>query len=253
MRLKDKVCIITGAGSGIGRVTAVLFAKEGAKLVLNGRREDNTAQTLRLVKETGAQAIAVVGDVAIEADVQTLVAKAIETFGRIDVLFNNAGVGYSSGINFGPVESVPTSEWEKVFAINLDSVFYATKYVLPHMICQKYGVVLNNASINGVVGCGAETYSATKGGMIAFTRACAVENGKHNIRFNCVSPGATDTPMIGELLKTGDFRARWTAAPALKGILSSEDIAYAALFLCSDEAAKITGQNLVVDGGFTIS
>ena len=253
MRMKDKVCIITGAGSGIGRATAVLFAKEGAKLVLNGRREENTMETLRLAEETGAEAIAVIGNVAIEADVKTLIDRAAETFGRIDVLFNNVGVGYSSGINFGPVEGVPTSEWEKVFAINLDSVFYATKYALPHMIDQKYGVVLNNASIHGVVGCGAETYSATKGGMIAFTRACAVENGKHNIRFNCVSPGATETPMIDDLLKMDDFRERWTAAPALKGILSSEDIAYAALFLCSDESAKITGQNLVVDGGFTIS
>jgi len=251
--MKDKICVITGAGSGIGRATAVLFAKEGAKVVLNGRREANTVETLRLVKEAGGQAIAVVGNMTDEVDVKALIDKAIEAYGRIDVLFNNAGVGYSSGINFGPVQGVPTSEWEKVFAINLNSVFFATKYALPYMIAQKYGVVLNNASINGVVGCGAETYSATKGGMLAFTRACAVENGKHNIRINCVSPGATQTPMIDDLLKTDEFRDRWTAAPPLKGILSSDDIAYAALFLCSDESAKITGQNLVVDGGFTIS
>jgi len=253
LRLKDKICIITGAGGGIGRATAILFAKEGAKVVLHGRREENTLESLRLVKGAGGEGFAVIGDVTKEENIKELIDKAIEEYGHIDILFNNAGVGYSSPYKFGPVDEVPTSDWDSVFAINLNSVYYTTKYVLPYMKKQNYGVVLNCASVNGVVGCGAETYSATKGGIIAFTRALAVENGKYNIRFNCISPGATATPMIEELLHTEEFMGYWSTIPPLKGILEAEDIAYAALFLCSDESSKITGQNLVIDGGFTIS
>lgn len=254
MRLKDKIVIITGAGGGIGRASALRFAREGAKVVIHGRREDNTSKTLEMVKAAGGDGIYVLGDVQKEEDIRRLIDTAIETYGRIDILFNNAGVGYSSPYKFSPVPEVPTEDWESVFHINIRSIFFTCKYTIPHMIEQGGGVILNCCSINGVVGCGAETYSATKGAMLAFTRAMAVENGKYNIRVNCVSPSTTRTPMVDELLDhDAEFYHKWETVAPIQGIIEPEDIANAALFMVSDEARFITGQNLVVDGGFTIS
>lgn len=254
MRLKDKVVIITGAGGGIGRAAAIRFAEEGAKVVIHGRSEENTRATFEQVVKGGHEAIYVLGDVRVEADVERLINAAISEYGKLDILFNNAGVGYSSPYRFSPLPEVPTDDWNSVFEINIRSIYFSCKYALPHMIAQKSGVILNCCSINGVVGCGAESYSATKGAMLALTRAMAVENGKHNIRVNCVSPATTRTPMVNELIENdADFRETWGSIAPIKGFIEPEDIASAALFLVSDEARFITGQNLIVDGGFTIS
>lgn len=252
MRLKDKVVIITGAGGGIGRASAILFAREGAKVIIHGRRESNTRETWEAVKELSPESIYVLGDVRKEEDVKGVIDACMNKFGRIDILFNNAGVGYSCPYCLGPLKDIPTDDWNAVFEINMRSMYFTCKYALPVMIAQKGGVILNCSSINGVVGCGADSYSATKGGIIALTRALAVDNGKYNIRVNTVSPGATRTPMIEELLDQKDFNDQWSNMP-IRGIAEPEDVAYAALFLVSDEARYITGQNLVVDGGFTIS
>lgn len=254
MRLKDKVVIITGGGGGIGRASAILFAREGAKVLVHGRREDNTAETVKKIIDAGGQASMFLGDVRNEADMKSMVETAEERYGRIDILFNNAGVGYSSPYEFSPIPEVSTEDWNTVFEINLRSIYFTCKYAIPKMISQGGGVILNCASVNGVVGCGAESYSATKGGILALSRAMAAENGRHNIRVNCVSPAATRTPMIEELLENDkEFYDTWSTIAPLKGIIESEDIANAALFLVSDEARYITGQNLMVDGGFTIT
>jgi len=254
MRLKDKVVIITGAGGGIGRASAVRFAREGAKVVIHGRREINTRETFDQVLKAGGNGIYILGDVRKEEDVKRVVDAAADEYGKIDILFNNAGVGYSSGYQFSPLPQVPTADWNSVFEINIRSVYFSCKYTIPYMVEQKGGVILNCCSINGVVGCGAESYSATKGAMLALTKAMAVENGKYNIRVNCVSPAATRTPMINELIeKDRSFRETWGSVAPIKGFIEPEDIAGAALFLVSDEARFITGQNLIVDGGFTIS
>lgn len=250
MRLPDKIAIITGAGSGIGRASALRFAREGAKVVVQGRRS-NAEETLERIRREGGDAICVLGDVTDEAAMRHVVDEAMRVYGRIDILFNNAGVGYSSPLCLGPLPEIPTEDWDAVFAINLRSIYFTCKYVIPLMIRQGGGTILNCSSINGVVGCGAESYSATKGGIIALTRALAVENGKHNIRVNTLSPGATRTAMIEELLEDEDFYNTWANMP-IGGIPEAEDMANAALFLVSDEARFITGQNLIVDGGFTI-
>ena len=254
MRLKDKIAVITGAGGGIGRASAVLFAKEGATVVLHGRREENTLETMRMIEEIQGTGTYILGDVRKEEDMRYLIEKTIELYGRIDILFNNAGVGYSSPYQFSPIPEVSTEDWDAVFQINIRGIYFTCKYAIPHMIKNNGGVILNCSSINGVIGCGAESYSATKGGILALSRAMAVENGKHHIRVNCVSPAATTTPMIESLLQNDqDFYDTWSTIAPIKGIIEPEDIANAALFLVSDESRFITGQNLVVDGGLTIS
>ena len=252
MRLKDKIAIVTGAGSGIGRASAIAFAKEGAKVVVHGRRETNTLETWEAVKGISSESIYVLGDVRKEEDVKGVVSSCVGEFGGIDILFNNAGVGYSSPYCLGPIQDIPAQDWDEVFAINLRGMFFFCKYVIPVMMKQNGGAVINCSSVMGVVGCGAESYAATKGGIIALTRALAVENGKHNIRVNSISPGTTRTAMIEELLGSEEFCGQWTNMP-IKGVAEPEDVAYAAVFLASDESRFITGHNLVVDGGFTIS
>ena len=251
MRLQNKVAIITGSGSGIGRASAVMFAKEGAKVVVNGRQQKTIDETVQLINAQGGQAIGIQADVSKREDVKRLIDQTIEAYGRIDILFNNAGVGYSSQYAMGPLQDTPEEDWDAVMNINLKSVYFTCHFTIPHMIRQGGGAILNCSSINGVVGCGADTYSATKGGINALTRALAFQNGKHKIRVNTLSPGATDTPMIHEALQKKEFYDTWSTSGPLHGIIEPEDVAYAAVFLTSDEARFITGQNLLVDCGFT--
>lgn len=254
MRLKDKIVVITGAGSGIGRASALLFAQEGATVIVHGRRKENTMETMRRLEQINGKGMCILGDVRNEKEMKNLIERTIEKYGRIDILFNSAGVGYSSPYQFSPIPEVSTEDWDAVFQINLRSIYFTCKYAVPYMIKNKGGVILNCSSINGVVGCGAESYSATKGGILALSRAMAVENGKYNIRVNCISPAATRTPMIESLLKENkEFYETWSTIAPIQGIIEPEDIAKAALFLVSDESRFITGQNLIVDGGFTIS
>ena len=189
-----------------------------------------------------------------EEQVQRLVQRTLDVYGKIDILFNNAGVGYSAPYVMDSTVKTPSEDWDEILAINLRSVFYMCKTVLPHMIERKSGVILNCSSINGVIGCGADAYSASKGGINALSRALAVDNAKYNIRVNVVSPGATDTPMIQSAYDEIDgFYDYWSKAAPLGRMAMPEDVADAALFLVSDEASFITGQNLMVDGGLSIA
>jgi len=254
MRVKDKIAMITGAGTGIGQATAVLLAEEGAYIIACGRRQSQLEETIKLVEAAGGKGIACAMDARSQADVEKGVARAIEEYGRIDILFNNAGVGYSAPYFMGSVKDTPIQDWKEVISINVESVFLCSKYVIPYMIKQGGGAILNCSSINGVIGCGADSYSASKGAIIALTRAMAVDNAKHNIRVNCVSPGATITPMIEPALEEDKgFWEYWSNVAPIKRMAASREVAYAALFLVSDESAYITGQNLMVDGGLTIS
>ena len=253
MRLNGKVAIITGAGTGIGKASAILFAKEGAKVVAAGRREEKLKETVDIIVKNGGEASYCCTDVKEEEQVKAMVEFAVEKYGKIDILFNNAGVGYSSPYVMDSVVKTPSTDWDQVLAINLKSVFQCSKYKIPHMIQNGQGAILNCSSINGVIGCGADAYSASKGGINALTRAMAVDNAKYNIRVNVVSPAATDTPMIQSAYEQDGFYDYWSQVAPIKRMAVSEDVAYAALFLVSDEASFITGQNLMIDGGLSIS
>ncbi len=253
MRLNGKVAIITGAGSGIGKAAALLFAKEGAEVVLAGRREEKLRETYDEILKNGGNACYFQADVSDENQVKNLMRFASDTCHKIDILYNCAGVGYCSPYVMDSAVKTPTQDFTSIININLKSVFLCCKYVIPYMIQNGGGAILSTSSINAVIGCGADVYSATKGGINAFSRALAVDNAKYHIRVNVVSPAATDTPMIqGIYDKDGFFESVSNAAP-IKRIGTPEDVAYAALFLVSDEAAYITGQNLMVDGGLSIS
>ncbi len=253
MRLKGKVALITGAGSGIGRATTMLFYREGARVAANGRRAENLNETVEMARREGGEIIGLVADVSQFDEVLQLVARVTEAFGKIDVLFNCAGVGYSSKYSMGSVIDTSVQDWLDVIGINLNSVFYTAKAVLPFMMNNNGGAIINCSSINGVIGCGAHAYSASKGGIDALTRALAVEFGKYNIRVNTVSPGPTATPMIEKALENRKFREFWNNASPMKRIALPEEVARTVLFLASDEASFITGQNILVDGGLTIS
>ena len=253
MRLKDKVAIITGGGSGIGRASAILFAREGAKVVVSGRREEKLKETVELIEKEGNAASSYQADVKEEDQVKGMIGYTIEKYGKIDILFNNAGVGYSAPYVMDSVVKTPTDDFNEILAINLRSVFLCSKYTIPTMIQNGRGAILNCSSINGVIGCGADAYTASKGGINALTRAMAVDNAKYNIRVNAVSPSATDTPMIQSAYEIDGFYEYWSRVGPIKRMATAEDVAYAALFLVSDEASYITGQNLMVDGGLSIS
>lgn len=252
VRLKNKIAIVTGAGSGIGKASAIRFATEGAALVLAGRRPDKLQQTADCLG--GAEVLCVPTDLRSEAEVIRMVEAAKDRFGRIDILFNCAGVGYCSPYVMDSTVKTPSADWDEIININLRSMFYTCKHVLPIMMEQQSGAILNCSSINGVIGCGADVYSASKGGIIAYSRALAVDNAKYNIRVNVVSPAATDTPMIqGAYDSIDGFYDYWSSVAPIRRMGLPEDVANAALFLVSDEAGYITGQNLMVDGGLSIS
>ncbi|WP_223593791.1 SDR family NAD(P)-dependent oxidoreductase [Neobacillus bataviensis] len=251
MRLKDKVAIITGAGSGQGKASAKLFAQEGAHVIIAEWNEENGKQVEQEIRDAGFNAVFMKTDVSNEENVRAVVEQTVEQFGRIDILFNNAGIGFSarSKYTMSSLLKTPLEDWNQILAINLNGVYHMSKYVLPIMINQESGSIVNNSSLNGIQGVtGADAYTAAKGGVVALTRVMAADYGKHNIRVNCICPGAIDTPMIAEVLQNEKFTESFTANP-LGRVGKPEEIANAALFLASDESSYITGLIMPVDGG----
>jgi len=246
MRLKDKVAVITGGGSGIGRATAIRFAKEGAKIVIADINEVTGEETLGVINQQNQEAIFIKTNVAESKSIQNLMKRAVEHFGRIDILFNNAGIGNSE------VRSVDLAEeeWDQVIDINLKSVFLGIKYAMPELKKSGNGVIINTASLLGLKGRKyVSAYNASKGGVVLLTQNAALEYGKYNIRVNAIAPGIIDTNIIKEW--KNDER-KWpilSRANALGRIGSPDEIASAALFLASDEASFVTGATLSVDGG----
>ncbi len=249
MKLKEKIAIVTGAASGIGRASAIAFAREGAKVVVADRNEQAGKETAAAIAAEGHQAHFVQIDVAREADVRRMVEETVARWGTIDVLFNNAGI-----VLVKSIEEMTEEEWDRVMAVNVKSAFLAIKHVVPHMRRTGGGTILNTGSIASLAGqVGTPVYSASKGAIALLTQSLALDLGRDKIRVNCICPGITDTPMLREHMgygSTGEARIRTRLSRVPLGtILTPEDVARAALYLVSDDSAGITGILHVVDAG----
>lgn len=248
MKLANKIALITGAGSGMGRAASLLFAKEGARIACADIDEKGAQETARMIEADGGKAFAVKSDVSKSADAEAMVAATLEKFGAPNVLYNNAGIEGVSDF----LALMKEEDFDRVIAINLRGVFLGMKYSLPHMVKNGGGSIINTASIAGLVGLkSAAAYCAAKAGVIALTRVAALEYGRYNIRVNAICPGAIDTPMVR---RVGGGEA---PGPAMQRISSlnrvgqPEEIAKMALFLASDDSSFATGAPFIVDGGWT--
>jgi len=245
-RLKDKVAIITGGGSGIGRATCLLFARERAKVVVADYIADGGNETVRQISTADGQAVFVQADVSKSADVRNMIGAAVRNYGRVDILFNNAGIEGPST----KLANLKEEDWDRVIAIDLTSVYLGMKYVIPEMIKQGGGVIISTASVAGLVGFqGSGAYAAAKAGVINLTRLAALEYADKNIRVNCICPGVIETPMV-ERVMGGRPRERVVRSEPIGRLGRPEDIANAALFLASDESSFATGAPFIIDGGY---
>ncbi|MDP8921549.1 MAG: SDR family oxidoreductase [Chloroflexota bacterium] len=252
MRLKDKVAVITGAATGIGRASAVLFGREGARVVIGDVNDAEAEETLRQARAAGAEIDYVHCDVSRTADVDALARAAVDRYGRLDVMFNNAGRNF-----FGKVHETTDETWDACLSLNLGGIFRGMRAALPHMLNQGGGSIINTASIQAIVAFNNfAAYEAAKGGIVALTRQAALDYAPHNIRVNCICPGAVRTPMNPEMwdpsLDGGVRLKRSSERTPLLRVGEAEDIAYAALYFASDESSWTTGQYFLVDGGLAI-
>lgn len=245
-QFKEKVAIVTGGSFGIGRATAIAFAKKGAKIAVVDWLEDS--ETLNVIKSLGGEAIFIKCDISKPEDVKAMVEKVIATFGRLDYAFNNAGI---EGNN-GSVYECTEENWDKTIGINLKGIWLSMKYEIPEMLKQGKGVIINCASIAGLVGFpGLPAYVASKHGVIGLTKTSALECAKLGIRVNAVCPGAIKTPMIDRI--TGnkkEVEEQFAAMEPIGRLGQPEEVANAVLWLCSDDASFITGHAMAVDGGW---
>lgn len=243
MRLQDRTAIVTGAGSGIGRAAACLFAQEGARVVVADVDADAGARTRSEIEAAGGVAIAVACDVTREPDVRRMAEDAIGHFRRIDILYNHVGINRP-----GSVTELDEADWDAVLTANLKSIYLGCKHVLPHMVAHRSGSIVNTAGTFGLYGgLGFAAYCASKGGVVNLTRQMALEYGPYGIRINCVCPGFIDTPMNRGV--PPDRIAAIVRTQPLGRVGRPEEVARAALFLASDDASFVTGAALLVDGG----
>jgi NAD(P)-dependent dehydrogenase (short-subunit alcohol dehydrogenase family) len=251
MRLANQSALITGGTSGIGEATALLFAREGARVAVTGRDEVRGRQVVEAIEKDRGRAIFVRTDVRRAAECENAITQTVKAFGRVDILFNNAGVFY-------PHDTLECSEeeWDEQIDINLKGVFLMSKAALPGMIAQGRGVIIHNSSGWGIVGGDkAVAYCASKGGIVLMTKAMAIDHGRQGIRVNCICPGDVETPMLPldakmRGLKWEDYLAGCANRP-LGRIGTVDEIAKAVLFLATDDSSFMTGAALVVDGGGT--
>ena len=247
-RFQDKTVLVTGAGSGIGRATALAFATEGAQLVLSDVNDANVRASAELARESGARVESLQGDVSRAADCRAMVAHAVGTFGRLDVAFNNAGINIAAV----PIAEVEEAEWQRILSINLTGVFLCMKYEIEAMKGSGGGAIIKTASVGGVIGtAGVTAYCATKHGVLGLTKSAALDHIKDGIRINAVCPGGTLTPMLSEWLKDPEAMRVATADTPLGRFADPAEIAKVVLFLASGESSFIVGQGVVADGGLT--
>jgi NAD(P)-dependent dehydrogenase (short-subunit alcohol dehydrogenase family) len=252
MRLQDKVTIITGGASGMGRVAARMFAAEGAKVVVADVTEPAAASVVDEVTAAGGDAIAVVADVSKEADAKRMVDETIAAYGRVDVLYNNAGIMPEADHS---VIDTSVDDWDRVMAVNVRGVFLGCKYAIPRMIEQGSGSVINISSFVALIGCSnpQDAYTASKGAVLALTKSLAVQFGPDHVRANAICPGPILTPLLADLFPSEEEKMKRLNRIPLGRFGLPEDIAYAALYLASDESSWMTGTEFVVDGGITVN
>ena len=251
MRLKNKVVIVTGAGSGLGRATALLFAREGAKVVVAANRDKDGEQTIKSIKEAGGEAILVRVDVTMAVDLENAVKAAVDKYGKLDIMLNNAGTPGPGKL----IADITEEEWNQVISVNLTGVFLGTKYAIPEMLKGGGGAIINVSSVAALSPrryTGA--YSAAKAAVIQLTKVTALEYARKNIRVNCILPGPIDTPFFTKVsgadpAKIAIFKEMVRNEVPLGRFAQPEEIARVALFLASDEASYITGAAFAADGG----
>lgn len=246
-QFEGKVALVTGASSGIGRASALAFAREGAKVIVADVLVEGGEETVRMIKEAGGEALFVKTDVSKASEVENLIHKAVETYGRLDCASNNAGIEGKSA----PTADCTEENWDRTININLKGAWFCMKYEIPQMLKQGGGAIVNTASVAGLVGFqGLPAYSASKGGIIQLTRVAALEYAKAGIRVNAVCPGVIRTSMV-ERLQGGQAEAEagFIAMEPVGRMGKPEEIAEAIVWLCSDAASFVTGHPMVVDGG----
>jgi NAD(P)-dependent dehydrogenase (short-subunit alcohol dehydrogenase family) len=251
MKLEGKIALITGAGSGMGRATSLLFAREGAKIAAVDLDEKSAADTVAQIERAGGQAVAIRADVSVEDDARQMVETAIGRLGVPTVVFNNAGIEGESAF----IGKMTSEAFDRVIAINLRGVFLGMKFVLPHMVDAGGGSIINQASIAGLIGVrGGAAYCAAKAGVIAMTRVAALEYARYNIRVNCICPGGIETEMAKRIRRGAEPDPKAVSRISVLGRMGlPEEIANMALFLASNDSSFATGAPFVVDGGWTIS
>lgn len=250
MKLKDKVALITGGSEGLGKATAFLFAKEGAKVIITGRTESKLLKTVDEAKKEGLEIDHLVGDVSDENRTIETVEHIINKYGKIDILFNNAGVLY-----LGTTHETDTDIWDKTFAINVKGTYLMSKHVIPHMLEKGYGVIVNNSSVVGLKAVpGIAAYNSSKGAVTQLTRSTALEYADKGIRVNAICPGTIVTPMVDEMLDGMPDRDAgeelFKSFHPIGRLGKPDEIAHAVLFLCDDNIGFMTGTMLSVDGGW---
>jgi NAD(P)-dependent dehydrogenase (short-subunit alcohol dehydrogenase family) len=248
-RLNGKVALITGAGMGMGREASTLFASEGARIVVCDINEKAAKETVALVEKAGGKAVATVGDVAVEADVKRMVDDGVRALGALHVLYNNAGVLWKDKDR--SVLETDGAQWDRVMGINLKSVFWVTKHGIPHLRAAGGGSIILVGSVSALAGFtrAQDAYTAAKGALISLNKSLAIQFAKDGIRSNIIHPGIVETPLQAPYLND-ELRAEFKTGIPLGRIGQPRDIAYAALFLASDESAFMTGAEMIVDGGF---
>jgi NAD(P)-dependent dehydrogenase (short-subunit alcohol dehydrogenase family) len=256
MRLANKVTLITGAGAGIGRATALLFAQEGAKVVAQDVNLGAVQETVQHIERAKGEAVSIGGDVARGVDAEAMVKKAIDVYGRLDVLFNNAGIWRG-----GTILDISEEDWDQTIAVNVKGIYLVSRYAVPQMMRQGGGAIINAASVAALRGSPmSAAYNASKGAVLLLTKCMAIDFGRYGIRVNCTCPGVIDTPMADELLayrSLGDdtrkqalletYRERHT----IGRFGHPEEVAKVVLFLASEEASFVTGAAWPVDGGLS--
>lgn len=258
MRLKEKVALITGGGKGIGKAIALLFAREGAAVLLNGTDREAIEAVAAEINNSGGRAIAHQADIADEALVEKMVAATLAEFGHLDILVNNSGIMGPTA----PVVKVSREDWDRTFAVNLTGAFLCAKHVLPDMINRRSGSIINITSVAGLGGYALRSpYSASKWGMIGLTKTLALEVGRYGITVNAIAPGPVRGERIDSVIRKRaeemgreftDVQAEYLELTALRRMVENEDVAAMALFLAADEGRNITGETINISGGMKV-